>query len=318
MAHYTNYAIEIQDNADAAPLLVGSIGQANANIETNVDFSQTAGTFYSEQVSVTKQQAKFSFNSFNLPQIFGGFGLLGRSVTGGVSKVGVALYQALYNDSVISAGATHRRLRWHKSYTMMRRMSVSHQQDASIDMEGYALYDGLNNPVIPDTNVALPALPASAGRWTLGKIVVGDAVNSVEINCKTQLDMDFGVGAQSFGCDSEPWDSRMSLNSIQPRVSITGYDVDLFQEAVNKIGLLGLNADHANTSIYLRKRNTGQSGFVADNVAEHILITMDGLVLINNAHSGQGNANATASLEIYGKFDGTNAPIIFTPNSQIV
>ncbi len=298
-------------------LFVGSIGQASAAIETNVEFSQTAGTYYAEQVSVTKQQPKFLFNSFNIPQILTNFGLVGRSIVEGVGKVGVALYQAKYNDSVLASGSVHRRLRFPKSYVMMRRMSVSHQQDASIDMEGMGIFDGTNYPIIPQINQALPSLPLSGGRWTLGKIVIGNGSNSVPINCKTQLDIDFTVGAVSFGCDSDPWDSHLSLNTLQPRITITGFDVDVFQEAANKIGLLGIANTHAQSTIYLRKRNSGQSGFVADATAEHVKITMDGLTVVNNAHSGTGNQAANASVEVYCKFDGVNAPMIFTPNSAI-
>ena len=96
MTHYANHSISIQDNADSAATIVGSITQAGLPIENEVMKDQTAGRAYPEQITIASQKPRMTFNSYDLPKLIDGLGLTGRLLQDGVSKPGLALYQAKY------------------------------------------------------------------------------------------------------------------------------------------------------------------------------------------------------------------------------
>lgn len=312
MTHYKNHTVEVQDDADSSAVIISSLLDASAPIDQEVQSDSVAGTYYPEQISTVSQKPMFRFTTLDLPKVITAFGLIGRDVVSGSGKVGVAMYQAKYNNAAISAGSTHRRLVFNKSYNMIRTLTVSHRQDARASCESMSIYDGTNAPVVIGTNVALPTLPASSGRWTIGSVSVG----GVAISCNVQLDIDFGVSAEMFGCDSDIWDTHLNLSDIKPKISITSLDPTGFSAA--GVPLIGLAGTHANTTIYLRKRvTTGLASFVADATAEHIKITADGVLHVVEAMSASGNQQGQMRLEMTCRYDGTNAPLVFDVASVI-
>jgi len=300
MTHYKTHTVEVQDNADSAAVIISSIPEASNVNDNTVQSDSVAGTYYPEQISTVGQKQMFRFSTFDLPKVIDAFGLIGRDVISGSGKIGVCLYQAKYNNATISAGSTHRRLIFNKSYNMIRTISVSHRQDARAQCESMAIYDGTNAPLTFGETVALPALPASSGRWTIGAIEIG----GVAIPCNVQLDIDFGVSVESFGCDSDVWDTHLNLDDIKPRISITSLDPTIFT-ARGGMPLIGLAGTHANTALYLRKRVTsGLASFVADATAEHIKITTEGVVHVTEGINASGNQKGQTRLEMTCRFDG--------------
>ena len=306
MTHYTNHSVSIQDTTDVSAVIVGSLTSASAPIEQEVQSNATAGRFYPEQISVVSQKPKIGFSSYDLPKVIDALGVTGRLLTEAVgTKPGIALYQAKYNDSVISAGATHRRLQFPKSFAMIRRITCSHRQDAVIEAEALAIFDATNNPVVIGVSQALPTLPGSPGRWTLDAVVIG----GFTIDCNIQVDIDFGVTAPSFGCDSDIWDTHLNVDEIKPMISITSLDPESFAAA--KVPLIGKAGAHADCKITFRKRLESQAGYVASATAEHISITADGVMLVEDAHNATGNQRAQTMLKMHCRFDDTNAPLLF-------
>lgn len=305
MAHYTNHSISIQDNADSSAVIIGSLTNVSAPNQQDIQYSETGGTYYPEHVSVASISPRSSFTSFDLPKLINKLGLIGATLTEGVGKPGFAIYQAKYNNSVISAGSTHRRLRYALSYAKINRLSVSHRQDANVECEAMAIYDESSAPVLIETSQALPTLPSSPGRWTIGPATI----NSVPVNCITDLEVDFGVNATLFGCDSDIYDTHLNLDSIQPKIRFTVLDPEMFGSST--VPLIGLASTHANCSIVLRKRLASQAGFVANATAEHIEITANGTLQVTEAHGASGNQRAQTTLELSCTWDGTNAPVIF-------
>ena len=305
MSHYTNHAIEFQDTADASATILGSLSQVATPIESDVQYSETSGTYYPEHVSVAAVMPKFSASSFDIKKCIDYFGVVGKMIEEDTGKVGTAIYQAYYNDAAISAGATHRRLRMAKAFVKLGTVSVGHRSDAQVSLEGTGLYDETNAPVLIEASQSLPTLPASSGRWTIASVSIG----GIAVNCNLSLDIDFGISETAFGCDSNTFDTMLNLSSVQPKVTFTSLDIEGFADA--KVPLLGLAGTHANTIIKLRKRAHGTAGFVADGTAEHITLTADGVLLATEAHSASGNQQAQASFEMHCKWDGTNAPFIF-------
>lgn len=311
MTHYANHSISIQDNADTSASIVGSITQTSLPIDNEVLKDQTGGRVYPEQITIASQKPRMTFNTFDLPKIIDGLGLIGRLLQDGSGKPGLALYQAKYNNGSVATGSVHRRLRFARSHARINRISVSHRQDAQAECEAVALWDGTNDPVQIEATQALPTLPSSPGRWTIGGLTVG----GIAIGCKTQVDIDFGIQVDAFSCDSSVWDDHFHINQIAPMITVTSLDPTNFASAA--VLLKGLIGTQANSTLYLKKRTASQASFVADATTEHIKITFAGVILPTDAHNASANQKAQSTFRIETAWDGTNAPLVFTTASAI-
>lgn len=305
MTHYTNHSVVAQDTADSAAVVIGSITQTGLPIDQEVLKDQTGGRFYPEQLTIASQKPRMTFNSFDLPKVIDAFGLTGRLLQDAAGKPGLALVQQKHLNGSVASGSVHRRLRFPRSHARINRLSVSHRQDAQVECEGVALWDGTNNPVMIEGTQALPTLPSSSGRWTIASVTVEDVV----IECNIQLDIDFGVQVDVFGCDSDIFDTHFHINQIAPMINITSLDPENFANA--KARLIGLVGTQANSQIVLRKRTPSQASFVADATAEHIAINFAGVILPNDVHSASANQKAQSTFRIETVWDGTNAPLVF-------
>lgn len=313
MTHYKNHSIEIQDSADVSAVIVGSLSQVDLPIDSEVIKDETGGKSYPDQVSIVSQKPRMSFNTFDLPKVITAFGLAGRLLTKDTGKVGIGAYQAQYsNGGTVVSGANHRRLSFALSHARINRLSVSHRQNAQAECEAVALYDATNDPVVIEVSKSLPTLPASPGRWTLSAIDVGG--NS--ISCNTQVDIDFGINVDSYGCDDDIWDTHLDVTQVHPTVTITSLDPTNFSDS--KVILEGLIGTHANSKIVLRERTPSQATYKADGNSTHIEITFAGVIHATSAHSASGNSKAQASFKIEVDYDGTNAPFLFDTAYNIV
>ncbi len=312
MSHYTSHSVVIQDTSDASPTIVGSLTNVSVPIDQEVLKDQTAGRAFLEQLSVVGQKPRATFSTFDLPKIISGLGLTGRllvEATG--TKPGLAVVQAQYNDGTLVAGSNHRRLRFARSHARINRISVSHRQDAVAEAEAVSIWDGTNAPILVETSQALPTLPVSAGRWTLHSVRVGSA----DITCNTQVDIDFGISVDAFGCDGDIYDTHFHVNQIAPMVNITSLDPANFASA--KVVLAGLVGTQVNSRIVLRKRTATAGSFVTNGTAEHIVINFAGVILPIDVHNASGNQKAQSTFRIETVWDGTNAPLVFNTASAI-
>jgi hypothetical protein len=305
MTHYANHSISIQDDADSDASIVGSLTQVGAPIENEVLKDQTGGRVYPEQITIASQKPRMTFNTFDLPKVIDGLGLIGRLLQDGSGKPGIALYQAKYGNGSLASGSVHRRLRFPRSHARINRISVSHRQDAQAECEAVALWDATNDPVMIEGSQALPTLPSSPGRWTIGSLTVGSEV----IGCKIQVDIDFGIQVDPFSCDSSVWDDHFHINQIAPMITITSLDPENFSDSA--VILEGLIGTQANSRLVLRKRTASQASFVADATAEHISINFAGVIMATDAHNASGNQKAQSTFRIETAWDGTNAPFVF-------
>ena len=308
MPHFTNYAVIIADN-EGAPgdqVVIGSISNVSTPVDNDLQYSQTAGTFYPEHLSLASVNPRSTFTTFDVQKMLEYIGLIGdnfRDATGVPPTIGYGIYQAKYdNGRRLATG--HRLLRMPHVYGMNRQISVSHRQDATIDFEAMALWDKNNEPLAVDANVTLPALPASPGRWTLGGMQVG----GIYFECLTDMTIDFGISPTLFGCDSDIHETKLNLDSVQPSVTFTCLDVESFGPA--KALLDGLCGDHTDTIFYLRKRLDCGAGFQDDADPVHIRFTANGVLTISDAHSASGNQRAQIQYRLSCTWDGSNAPII--------
>lgn len=305
MTHYTNHSVVVQDTADSAAVVIGSLTQVSAPIDTEVLKDQTGGRFYPEQITIASVKPRLTFNTYDLPKAIDGFGLTGRLLQDAVSKPGIALIQQKHNNGSVASGSVHRRLRMPRSHARINRLTVSHRQDAQAECEAVALWDGTNDPLEIEGSQALPTLPASQGRWTLHSVVV----ESATIECNIQVDIDFGIQIDAFGCDSDLFDTHLHLNQIAPMINITSLDPENFADA--KAKLTGLVGTQVNSKIVLRKRTPSQASFVADATAEHISINFAGVIVPVDVHNASANQKAQSTFRIETAWDGTNAPLVF-------
>lgn len=311
MTHYCSHSVVIQDTADSSAVVVGSITNESLPIDQEVVANATAGRAYPEQITVNSVKPRMMFTSFDVPKLITAFGLAGRKLTEAVAKPGIAMVMAKYSDGALASGSVHRRLRFPLSFGRINRISVSHRGDATAEAEAIAIHDGTNLPVLVEGSQALPTLPNSSGRWTLGAVTIG----SYLLACNVQVDIDFGFSIDAFGCNSDIYDTHLNVDSIQPKINITALDPEGFD--ASNIPLIGKAATHATTTIYLRKRLASQAGFVAGATAEHIKITAAGLAVWTEVHNAQANQKSQQQLQLHCAWDGTNAPIVFDPASTL-
>lgn len=312
MAHYKNHSIVVQDNADSASVIIGSLTQVSTPIDSEVLKEETGGKAYPDQISVVSQKPRCSFTTFDLPKVITAFGLNGRYVIDGVAKPGFAITQAQYgNGGVVVSGTNHRRLRFARSYNRINRISVSHRQDAQAECESVAVWDSTNDPVVIEASQALPTLPASPGRWTIHALSVG----GIDILCNTQVDIDFGISVDAFGCDDEIYDTHVDVTQIAPMVTITSLDPTNFADA--KVLLEGLIGTQANSSLILRERVAHQAAYKANDASTHIKIDFAGVLLATDAHNASGNSKAQSTFRMEVAYDGTNAPFVFALDHDI-
>lgn len=313
MSHHTSYCVEIQDTDDVAATYVGSITNASHPIDSDIQQSNTAGTYYPENVSIAGVDPRSAFTTMDVEGMLDYAGVFGVNLfDDNPTKVGFAFYQALYNNGELGATG-HRRLRMPRSYLMNRNLTAAHRVDASMDVEAWGLYDGTNNPMIPDNNATLPNLPANPGRWTLSPHT---SIGGESLNCAVDVNIDFGINPTLFGCDSDEFNSQLSLDSIQPTITFTILDLTFWSETTGA-KLRGLCGEHIDTALYLRKRTACGAGFEANDQNVHIDITAAGVMTIADGHNATGNSRGEMQLVLTCRYDGTNTPIVVLTGTQI-
>jgi hypothetical protein len=183
---------------------------------------------------------------------------------------------------------------------------ASRDADAILTCMVDAVTDGTNAPVASSFAASLGGTP-DLSQYALGAMRVGNLVFS---DCR-DFNLDFGIRKSETQIElGGVWAERQGVQKGVPVITLTGSDV---REVSNsRFPALGLSATHANTTFYFRKR-LNRGVFVADATAEHFAITASGLVLPETLGDSSG-ATSTTRFRIECLNDGTNFPLIFTPN----
>lgn len=279
------YAVKIAD------ALLGGIQAQNLAPNPSVSNEHSSGHLDPQFVALRGQSPTMGFSTFSIKDAIDLVGLLGYDIAANVA--GFTQYaQAHADGGTRSAGATHKSYQSLKGMLVPRTLSVDHQGDAVLTVEGVVTWDGAAAlPVIVSDAVALPAgLPGDVDRFTLGPALLG----GITFTAKRSLSIDFGLGLVPEGADSDIWPTFASIRRRAPSLTLGGIDPDWFSEA-SGIGLEGLLANNASTSVFLRKRKLGGT-FVDDATPEHIQFQMQGLVEITDGQSAQTNEPSTTSL----------------------
>ena len=289
--------------------IVGGITKQTIATETEVRGETTGGDVYSRFLSVTSQKPGGSFSTMAIAAALNQCALLGVDISGLTG--GFSLYAQKHAEGGTRAGSlAHRQFVFNEGLVVPRTLSVDHRGDASIDYDVVATYDGTNDPVVINDGVTLPAAATDNERFTVGPLTIGGET----IDHVRSISLDFGVEVATEGADSEVWDRFASIVTVKPKLTVRGIDIEWLKSSV--IPLSGKAATHANTTVYLRKRDDGGT-FVADATEEHISLTMAGLATIDTAMDASGSDAAEASLELMLQYDGTNNPVVIDTTAAI-
>jgi hypothetical protein len=280
-----------------------------------------AGSVFPLQANITGVNSKLTFSTLNVAKALTAVGALGLDI----SATPLELYEILYNDrGTIASGSVHRKLVFKSGRLVPRTLSINHQGNATLDLEMLAISTGTlisgttfgetERPIDYTESIAAPSVTLAdldSERYTLGPATIG----AVDIGCLQDLSIDFGLEIETTGCSSNPYPTQIETRSVNPMITATTRDTNKFAAA--GIPLTGKAATQANTTIYLRKRKQSTAEFVAYATAEHIKINSAGLLMVEEAWSADGSANATAKIKLQCLFDGTNNPIVMNLASAI-
>lgn len=289
--------------------VIGGIQSSNLNIGSNVMADGASGEVYARHQSLTAQNPSMSFTTTSIAAALAKMTLLGLDIGALAAKL-TAYVQSHAEGGTRTAGSTHRKFTISDGIVVPRRISCSHQGDATLSSDVVITYDGSNDPVIIADSTALPAGVTDAERFTIGPVIIED----VTFNEVKSIDIDFGLDVRTEGADSDIWPTFHSVVSVSPIITLRGINSTWFAAA--SVPLEGLDATHANTTIYLRKRADGGT-FTADATAEHIVFTAAGLCVVDDGFSGSGQEPGEVSIVLHCKYDGTNAPITVDTTSVL-
>lgn len=297
------YGVEI----DAT--LIGGITNLGTRTGEEVRNEPTSGEIYARFQSLVAQKPGAEFTTLNIAAALDACGLTGVDI-GGLAA-GLNLYAQKHVEGGTRAGAaSHRKYTIKDGILVPRVLSVDHQGDATLRYEAVAIYDGANDPIVIADSQSLPGGLTDAQRFTIGPVTI----ESVSLAQVRRFELDFGLQVVSEGADSDIWDTFISIESIQPQITLRGIDVEWLKST--NIPLLGKAVTHTNTAIYLRKRAAGGT-FVADGTAEHIKFTAAGLATIDTPFEADGNDAGETSLTLPLKYDGVNVPLVINTTSAI-
>lgn len=307
---YSRHAVVLDTDTEAGtPVILGATVELSAALQSQIERTPMTGEIYPRHIAIASIKPGAMLKTHALQDWLDQIGLTGKAIASS-SQDGLEIYfQKFAANGGPASGSVHRSLTISSGLIVPRRLTVSHQGDAELTFDVLIIYDGTNDPIVVADNVALPSSPPDNERFTIGPVDIG----GVTINHIRSVEIDFGINARTLGADSDIYDTRAEIRTINPTITMRGIDVTLLKSAGIPIG--GLAATHANTAIYFRKRT--QTGFVADATQEHIEVTAYGLAVIDDAAGQSGDENAETSFRLECAFDGTNTPIVIDTTAAL-
>lgn len=249
---------------DASPLLVAGITNIGIRANTDVQSDGHSGSVFPNSAHARSIQPVASFTSYDVEACILAFNLLGMCITSDGTDPGLALYGQQQSCAGVAGGAVHDEYLIKKGVLVPRTLTIEHQGNASVVYEAMAAYDGTNEPVIRNTNVALPAA-AVPPRFEMYDMTI----NGSTITGKRSITIDFGAEVTQESADSQAKPTVVSLSKVSPVITVRGVDNSWFGSIA---GLSGANAVHGTTQIRLKNRNE----LIAS--AKHITINFAGLI----------------------------------------
>jgi hypothetical protein len=188
-------------------------------------------------------------------------------------------------------------------------LTASRREAARISFEIDAITpDGVNAPFVADPTDTLPT-GLNIDEFILGAMRIGNIVwddaRSLNLNFNvTRLEKEAMLGGI--------WPDRASRTKARPEATITGRDPRKLDDSTG-IPFVGKSATHVDTILYFRKRKNAAALEDAASLV-HLKLTIAGMVYFENPFEASGAGAAETTVMIKGIHDGTNVPLIWTPD----
>ncbi len=321
---HTLYGVKVEpDSISGSAVMLGGIRRQS--IRTGIDVRQetVSGAVYSQAQYVHATAPGMDFSTVSLARAIDCIGSTGLAITAAAAGTGVTAYGFKKSEggTRMALASNHISYNFKEGILVPRRISCSHQDDAVLDLEMLATYDGTNAPVVTSNAATAPTNGVDDQRYTIGPVqlgtVTGDKITLSQIQ---SLEIDFGIMATVEGSDSDIYPTYSVINEIpRPSIRFTTNDMTLLALA-SGLPLQGKDIDLSHTIIYLRKRQrVTATGYVADGTATHIsIVPAAGCAYITQlADYGSSSGNGTLQVEIPLIWDITNPPWTWSTTAAI-
>jgi hypothetical protein len=272
---YTDFALEIDTGTSA--FIQGILDQSlDPGLQELLEGG--SGFVYNMFGAIKSGAPAGKVSTTDIKRILDAVGVAGMTIS---DEALVTMYfMARANGATLSAADSgkHQSALISNGMLIPRTLSADHQGTAKLDLDIIATTDGVIDPITYTHNADLPAAIQAAGVYTLGPI----KLNTTVVEGVSNVNLDFGLTANAEGRDSDIFPSFVSVEKIQPVLTVSTQHVDL-------AGTLTMEGKHYTSSqvvIYLRKRAEGGT-FVADATAEHIKITLGKCLVFAGQISGE-------------------------------
>jgi len=288
--------------------VIPAINKLGIDAKGTLKAEASSGNVYPEHAHLTAQDPVVDFETAAIGTAWRLCGLAGESIADLSGYL--TLYQKkLASGGGIAAGASHRKLTARKGIVIPQQLTVSTREDASLTYQAIVTYDGTNEPYTISSSVSVPAVAVDSERYGIGTMQIG----SVTIDKLNSWTLDFGIETFIDNSGSAIWPVEVHIKKTAPRLTVQITDAEVLAAA--NIPLTGKAAAHADTTFYLRRR--AGAGFVANGSSVHVAITMAGQAQVTQPFDASGSDPGQVALELAGKYDGSNAPVLITPDTTI-
>lgn len=309
---HTLYAVDLHSDGDTQAIL-GGVSAASIRTETEIRGEVVDGGPYERLQAIISERPGAEWTTRAIAAFLSEIGATGKAITSDVNP-GLTLYAHKASDGgTRAAGSNHRKYVFGKGILIPRQLSVEHNGDATCTFAMLAVSDGSNAPVAESDSVSLPAITdGDAEAFGIGPVSIGGTT----ISQITGITIDFGINAETVGGDGEVWDTLSWIGTLVPEITIRTNDLLAISDT--KIPISGgLAAEHADTSVSLRKRKHAGI-YHADGDGEHTTFTMDGIAYCEQPKEvGGATGIAEATIRIRGRDDGTNAPLVVSHDQTL-
>lgn len=307
-----SYGVEIGTNTGG--ILLGGITQLSIPLGADIRSETQSGDLYPRIQTLNAQNPRASWTSKAIAKALTKAAMLGHEMQGATDTDSwLYLYARQHDDGGTRKGdGFHKKYQIRKGLIVPTTLSCDHQGDALVSHDAFIIFDGTNDPIelFESQNLSTLAL-ADDERFGLGSLVI----NSVSYSGVKSIEVAFGVNVVTESADGDIWPTFCSIRNIKPIVTWRGVSVQWLKDT-GGIPLTGGTGAHANTTQYFRKRSAGGT-FVANGTAQHVKLTMDGIVYIDPALDASGDEPAECTMIMVCQYDGSNLPIVINPASTI-
>lgn len=278
--------------------VLAGLTQLDTQFGAEVTSDVGVGSQYPQFAYVPGVRPRLQFSSNAIAACLALTGTTGVAIS--TSSTLLAYWATLGADGLPASGNGHAIYTFDRGLLVPRSLSVSHRQGATLGLEAITYSsDGAAKPLVESTG-ALPVITRDNIRYTLKSATVA----GIDLGCLLDVNIDFGINADTIGCKSDIYDKHLSIDGgITPTITITTLDT------AAAIDLAGITATHATTSIVLRQYDPSGIGFA--DADDDITFTASG-ILTRDSHSGQGNQRSQLTARLTCTWDGTNAPVLIS------